>query len=69
MRQFAQETLADSWHYIDPENPFKFAMEGFNSIDDDSATRQMLQTHPEYQKPATVSEKFSNVDLQPSSAV
>ncbi len=65
MRQFAQETLADSWHYIDPENPFKFAMEGFNSIDDDSATRQMLQTHPEYQKPATISEKFSNVDLQP----
>lgn len=65
MKAFANETLSIAWDYIDPENPFKFAINGFNSIDDDTATRKMLQTNPEYQKKATVAEKFSNVDLQP----
>lgn len=65
MKDFAREALTDSWGYIDPANPFKFAVEGFNSIDDDSATRKMLSENPEYQKPATIAEKFSNIDLQP----
>ena len=65
MKDFARQTCAIAWDYIDAENPFKFAMNGFNSIDDDTATRKMLETSPEYQKPATVAEKFSNVDLQP----
>ena len=65
MREFAAETMKIAWHYIDPENPFKFAMNGFNSISDDSATRKMLLTNPEYQKNATVAEKFSNINLQP----
>lgn len=65
MKAFAAETLKLAWDYIDPQNPFKYAMEGFNSIDDDSATRKMMETNPEYQKKATVAEKFSNIDLQP----
>lgn len=65
MNAFAQDALKIAWHYIDPENPFKFAMEGFNRIDDDTATRTMLETDPAYQKKATVAEKFSGIDLQP----
>ena len=65
LKEFAAETMKIAWDLIDPENPFKFAMNGFNSISDDSATRKMLQTNPEYQKNATVAEKFSNIDLQP----
>lgn len=65
LQEFAYDTMQIAWDYIDPENPFKFAMNGFNRISDDTATRKMLETNPEYQKKATVAEKFSNVDLQP----
>lgn len=65
LNDFAKETLKLAWHYIDPQNPFKFAMEGFNSVDDDSTSRKMIETSPEYQKKATVAEKFSYIDLRP----
>lgn len=58
---FIQETMKLSWDYIDEKNPFKFAMNAFTKISDDDTTRKKVETEVEYERLATVSEKFDNL--------
>lgn len=59
--RFIKETLAISQEYMDKKNPFLLALEAFSENDSGDATKKMIKENPEYQKKATVAEKFDNL--------
>jgi len=50
-----------SLEYIPEESPFRLALKAFTRDDTKEATRNMIMTNPDFQKPATVAEKFDNL--------
>ena len=59
--RFIKETLAISQEYMDKKNPFLMALEAFSENDSGDATKKMIKENPDYQKKATVAEKFDNL--------
>lgn len=59
--RFIKETLAMSQEYMDSKNPFLLALQAFSEDDSGDATKKMIEENPEYQKTATVAEKFDNL--------
>lgn len=55
------DTMAISKEYFAPLNPFKLALEAFTSARDNDATRNMVNTNPDFSKTATVAEEFDNL--------
>lgn len=48
--------------FVAENNPFKLALEAFTDLGDFSeATRKMIETNPDFSKPATVAEEFDNL--------
>lgn len=47
--------------FIDPENPFRLALEAFTRGDSDNATERMAKEDPDYQRLATKAEVFDNL--------
>ncbi len=60
--EFIKTTLEKTKKYMEEKNPFKLALESFtdNTISNE-ATKQMINTNPEFSEIATVAEKFDNL--------
>lgn len=62
MDGFIKSTLKDATKYMEEKNPFKLALEAFTrNQEDNEATRKMINENPDYNRPATVAEKFDNL--------
>lgn len=60
--EFIKGILNDTAKYMDEKNPFKLALEAFTSNkNDNEATRKMVNENPDYNRLATVAEKFDNL--------
>lgn len=46
---------------IDPENPFRLALEAFTKSTGDQSTRRMVESNPDFARTATVAEEFDNL--------
>lgn len=55
------DTMEISKQYFAPLNPFKLALEAFTVSRGDDATRNMVNTNPDFAKTATVAEEFDNL--------
>ncbi len=60
---FIRETMKLSWHFIADNNPFKLAMDAFTRMSEDDTLRKKVETEAEYERLATVSEKFDNLTM------
>lgn len=58
---FVRETMTLSSQYMDAENPFLLALQAFTKEGSNDATRKMVEENPDFQKMATVAEKFDNL--------
>lgn len=61
--RFLLETMELSREYFQPLNPFKLALEAFTKPRENDATRNMVNTNPDFAKTATVAEEFDNLLL------
>ena len=59
--RYILETMEISKQYFAPLNPFWLALEAFTSQRDNDATRNMVETNPDFAKKATVAEEFDNL--------
>ncbi|WP_461811232.1 M14 family zinc carboxypeptidase [Faecalimonas sp.] len=59
--QYILETMDISKKYFSPMNPFKLALESFTESSDSEATRNMVNTNPDFAKMATIAEEFDNI--------
>lgn len=59
--RYILDTMAISRQYFAPLNPFKLALDAFTESRSDQATRNMVNTDPEFAKTATVAEEFDNL--------
>lgn len=59
--RYLLETMDISKQYFAPMNPFKLALEAFTESNDSEATRNMVNTNPDFAKKATVAEEFDNI--------
>ncbi len=59
--KYLVDTMKLSNQYFQPLNPFRLALEAFTSERSNDATRQMVNTNPEFDKTATVAEEFDNL--------
>jgi hypothetical protein len=50
-----------SLEVVNAENPFRLALTAFTKEEGKEATRKMIQENPDYQRLATVAEKFDNL--------
>ena len=59
---FIKNTLNNAKKYMDENNPFKLALEAFTDNDESNeATIKMVNENPDFDKMATVAEKFDNL--------
>jgi hypothetical protein len=59
---FIRTTLNKTKKYMGEKNPFKLALEAFTDNDESNeATKEMINTNPDFAKMATVAEKFDNL--------
>lgn len=61
--RFVRETMEISKKYLDKENPFILAIEAFMEGSTSEAYRKMIEEDPEFARPATVAEKFDNLEV------
>jgi len=60
--EFIRSTLNSTIKYMGEKNPFKLALEAFtNNKESNEATRKMVNENPDYNRAATVAEKFDNL--------
>lgn len=60
--KFIKETMNNIENYLDKKNPFKLALEAFtDSEKSNEATKKMIEENEEFQRNATVAEKFDNL--------
>jgi len=59
--RYLLETMEISKQYFAPLNPFWLALEAFTSQRDNEATRNMVNSNPDFAKKATVAEEFDNL--------
>lgn len=59
--QYILDTMEISRQYFSPSNPFKLALDAFTESRSDQATRNMVESNPEFAKTATVAEEFDNL--------
>lgn len=60
--RFIRATMDAAKDYLTPENPFKRALDAFLVYEQgDEATRKMVNESPDYNRPASVAEKFDNL--------
>lgn len=60
--EFIIKTLNETIEYMEANNPFKLALESFtDSSQNNQATKKMVNENPDFQKMATVAEKFDNL--------
>ena len=60
--EFIVKTLNETIEYMEANNPFKLALESFtDSAQNNQATKKMVNENPDFQKVATVAEKFDNL--------
>jgi len=60
--EFVTETLKNIEEYLDGKNPFKLALDAFTDTKkSNEATRKMVEENKEFQRKATVAEKFDNL--------
>lgn len=59
--RYILDTMEISKRYFAPLNPFKLALEAFTGGRDNDATRNMIDTNPDFAKTATVAEEFDNL--------
>lgn len=60
--EFIRSTLNSTIEYMNDKNPFKLALEAFtNNKESNEATRKMISENPDYNRAATVAEKFDNL--------
>lgn len=60
--EFIKTTLNRTKKHMDKKNPFKLALEAFtDNSESNEATREMVNTNPDFAKMATVAEKFDNL--------
>ncbi len=59
---FIRTTLNKTKKYMEDKNPFKLALEAFtDNNESNEATKEMINTNPDFAKMATVAEKFDNL--------
>lgn len=58
--RYIKGVLEQTKDIIDPENPFRLALEAFSKGTGNDSTRKMIETNPDYQRQATVAEVFDN---------
>ena len=59
--EFLRGTLNRTLEYMDPDNPFRLALEAFTVSRSEAATRRMIDENPDFARTATVAEKFDNL--------
>ena len=59
--EYLVSTLNRTLRYMDPDNPFRLALEAFTRNRSEEATRRMIDEDPEYARAATVAEEFDNM--------
>ena len=59
--KYLLQTMDISKQYFQPLNPFWLALEAFTKERSNEATRNMVNTDPEFSKKATVAEEFDNI--------
>lgn len=59
--RFIKSVLEPTRQYLDSRNPFLMALDAFSEDSSGDATKKMVAENPEYQKKATVAEKFDNL--------
>lgn len=60
--EFIKEILNNNTKYMEGKNPFKLALEAFTSNNESNeATKKMVNENPDYNRLATVAEKFDNL--------
>ncbi len=59
--RYLKGALGSTVGYMDPDNPFRLALEAFTANRSEEATRRMINESPDYARPATVAEEFDNL--------
>ena len=59
--RYLTDTLKRTIEYMDKDNPFRLALEAFTENKSEEATRRMISENPEFDRTATVAEKFDHL--------